>query len=53
MALKSEFKEKPACSEKYAPLPECIICSGCGQDIEIWSDEEETTCSMCGKTIQR
>jgi predicted amidophosphoribosyltransferase len=52
-AIKSEFREKPACAEKDAPLPESIVCSGCGQDIEIWSDEEQTACSLCGKTLGR
>jgi hypothetical protein len=50
---KSEFREKPACAERYAAMPECVVCAQCGQDIEIWSDEEETVCSLCGKTIER
>ncbi len=48
-----EFKEKPACSEKYAPMPESIVCLECGRDIEIWSDEDQTACSNCGKTVER
>ncbi len=53
MSTKSEFREKPACSEKYAPVPESMVCSWCGRNIEIWSDEEQATCSGCGETVKR
>ncbi len=50
---KSGFREKPACAEKYAPLPETFICQGCGREIELWSDEEESACPGCGSRIER
>ena len=46
-ATKSEFKERPACAEKYLPVPEFITCPKCGEEIELWSDEEETACLFC------
>ncbi len=48
---KSEFKERPACSEKYSPFPELITCPECGEDVELWSDEEETLCHFCGYRV--
>lgn len=53
MPGKSEFREKPACAEKNVPVPECVVCSQCGQDIEIWSDEEQTPCPVCGRAVSR
>jgi DNA-directed RNA polymerase subunit RPC12/RpoP len=41
-------KQKSPCSVKYAPVPEFITCPKCGEEIELWSDEEETACLFCG-----
>jgi hypothetical protein len=35
-----------------APFPENIKCA-CGREIEIWSDETETTCPHCKKKAYR
>lgn len=40
-------KEKSPCSTKKAPLPEFISCVKCGEEVEIWSDEDETHCPAC------
>ncbi|GAB4406957.1 MAG: hypothetical protein OHK0032_02130 [Thermodesulfovibrionales bacterium] len=47
----SGFKERPACAEKSSPFPESITCPKCGEDIELWSDEEETQCIFCGYRV--
>lgn len=48
---KSGFNEKPACAEKYTPIPEFATCPQCGDEIELWSDEEETSCFSCGYRV--
>lgn len=42
------YKENIDCAELYDPFPECLTCPYCGEDIEIWTDEEETKCLFCG-----
>ncbi|RMG71459.1 MAG: phosphohydrolase [Nitrospirae bacterium] len=50
----SNFKEScPGSREIRNPYPEDIICVFCGSTVEIWSDEVETTCPKCKKTINR
>ena len=46
-----EFRDKPACSTQNAPFPLDITCPYCGADIEIWSDENETACRLCGYCV--
>ncbi len=43
----------PGSREIRNPYPEEIECIFCGTKNEIWSDEPETVCSSCGKTISR
>ncbi len=43
----------PGSREIRKPYPEDIVCSGCGTGAEIWSDEAETTCRQCGRSISR
>lgn len=31
------------------PAPEIFICSSCGEEVEIWTDEVRRDCSSCGK----
>ncbi|MCL4476675.1 MAG: hypothetical protein M1508_10685 [Nitrospirae bacterium] len=50
-ATKAEFKEKSACAEKYSPFPEFITCPKCREEIELWTDEEETVCFFCGYKV--
>lgn len=47
------YREKPACAELNAPFPEFVTCPKCGEDVEIWTDEEETHCLLCGYHIFR
>ncbi|MCX7793599.1 MAG: hypothetical protein N2257_04220 [Thermodesulfovibrionales bacterium] len=44
---------KPACIELYEPFPEFVTCPKCGEDVEIWTDEEETHCIFCGYHLFR
>lgn len=44
--------EKPACAVKSAPVPMEIRCPHCNVEIEIWSDEKETECRMCGVLVE-
>jgi hypothetical protein len=41
-------EEKSPCSVKNGPVPEMIECPQCAGKIEVWTDEEEATCSNCG-----
>jgi hypothetical protein len=43
----------PGSREIRNPYPEDIECVFCGRLCEIWSDEAETTCKGCGRTIGR
>jgi len=49
----SEFRKRPACALKQTPAPEVIACPGCRDDLEIWSDEDETICGSCGEKVSR
>jgi rRNA maturation endonuclease Nob1 len=44
-------KEKSPCSLKNAALPDFITCPKCGDEIEIWTDEDETACASCGHKV--
>ncbi len=46
-----DFKEKPACAYKSIPFPTEVTCPQCGAEIEIWSDEEQTHCRLCGYVV--
>lgn len=43
----------PGSKEIRNPFPDEIKCAFCGADNEIWSDEVDTRCKSCGKTIDR
>ncbi|GAB4411718.1 MAG: hypothetical protein OHK0032_07620 [Thermodesulfovibrionales bacterium] len=43
----------PGSKEIKNPYPEEIKCFWCGAINEIWTDEVETVCDGCGKTISR
>ena len=45
------LEEKPACAVKNAPVPSEVLCPHCGIDIEIWSDETDISCKMCGSLV--
>jgi DNA-directed RNA polymerase subunit RPC12/RpoP len=44
--------EKPACAVKSAAVPMEIQCHHCKVDIEIWSDDTEIKCQLCGVLVQ-
>jgi transcription elongation factor Elf1 len=46
------LEEKPACSVKSAPMPEEVQCPHCGIEIEMWSDETDISCKLCGKLVR-
>jgi DNA-directed RNA polymerase subunit RPC12/RpoP len=45
--------ECPGSQDIKQPKPEEIKCRNCGSDVEIWTDESETTCKKCGKMNSR
>src|SRR3989338_5737007 len=41
-------------SEKFKqPKPEYIRCQSCGEEVEIWTDEVQTTCPNCKAKVTR
>jgi len=46
------FDTCPGSKRIKEPFPESIKCP-CGAETEIWSDEQETVCSNCGKRVKR
>ncbi|MBI5073816.1 MAG: hypothetical protein HZB62_01405 [Nitrospirae bacterium] len=44
-------QKKSPCSTRNIPVPEFIACIKCGNEIEIWTDEDETICHTCGHKI--
>lgn len=50
----SLFKEGcPGSAEIRSPKPEEIRCQKCGEKMEIWSDEPDSTCGKCGHVNAR
>ncbi|MGD0885660.1 MAG: hypothetical protein ABSA46_12470 [Thermodesulfovibrionales bacterium] len=43
----------PGSKEIRNPYPAAIVCFWCESVNEIWSDETETACKECGKTLSR
>jgi len=43
----------PGLENHVRPKPEFITCPGCGSDVEIWTDEDETECRECGTRVAR
>ncbi|MEJ2183068.1 MAG: hypothetical protein P8Y66_06060 [Nitrospirota bacterium] len=43
----------PGSREIRSPYPEPLRCAYCEAENEIWSDEPETRCRSCGRTIDR
>lgn len=39
-------------SQKFKqPYPEVFKCSGCGSEVEVWTDEIKGVCSGCGSFV--
>lgn len=47
-----EFK-CPGAKSFSQPTPEFIVCPACHHEVEIWTDEAETTCETCGAIVNR
>ncbi len=47
----ARLKEKPTCSVTMTTIPIEITCPYCGMEIEIWSDESEIECKLCGNIV--
>ena len=45
--------ECPGSQKFRQPQPEYIKCPSCGEEVEIWTDEVQTTCPKCKKTVTR
>lgn len=43
-----QMREKAICSIEYESFPTSVTCPYCSSQIEIWSDEDETSCKLCG-----
>lgn len=43
----------PGSSRFKKPEPEDIVCPHCGSDVEIWTDEINTTCPNCKRIVTR
>jgi hypothetical protein len=43
----------PGLRDLLQPKPAYIKCHVCGSDLEIWSDEDKTTCTSCGAEWKR
>ena len=46
-------KVRSHCSAKIMPVPQFTVCTKCGGETEIWTDEDEKICSTCGHRIFR
>lgn len=46
-------QEKSACSERLVAVPEFITCPKCGGEVELWTDEDDTSCYFCGHRVFR
>ncbi len=47
----SDLKQKGRHSRKIIPYLEFISCIICGNEIELWSAEDETICLACGHKV--
>lgn len=47
----SRVLEKSPCSVKAQAVPEFVTCPGCGGEVELWTDEDETACFFCGYKV--
>ncbi|MCM8761544.1 MAG: hypothetical protein NC933_05390 [Candidatus Omnitrophica bacterium] len=43
----------PGSQHFKVPYPDNIKCPFCGGEVEIWSDEFQTKCGQCGKSISK
>ncbi len=43
--------ECPGSGNIRTPIPSLKECPGCGEEVEIWSDELRAKCTKCGATV--
>jgi rRNA maturation endonuclease Nob1 len=52
--MKNDDENRSGCGgTAIVPVPEFITCTECGDEIEIWTDEDETRCLICGRRVFR
>ena len=44
-----KYRNMTRCIAKNVPLPEFAACVKCGDEVEIWTDEDEPCCPSCGR----
>lgn len=45
---KIEIKNRSHCSVRSIPFPTEITCPICGYEVDLWTNEDETRCYICG-----
>jgi DNA-directed RNA polymerase subunit RPC12/RpoP len=48
---KMEIKDRSRCSIINITFPTEMTCPICGYEVEIWTDQDETGCYICGYRI--
>ena len=43
----------PGSDDLKNPKPDYTPCPKCGEDVEIWSDEDKAVCDECGGTVSK
>lgn len=43
----------PGAQDIRRPRPEYFACPGCGEEIEVWTDEIEGVCDSCGMKVPK
>lgn len=51
--FRSTHENCPGINKFVRPTPEYLSCPNCGGSVEIWSDEDSTTCDTCNKEVSR
>ena len=49
----SNAESCPGIKKFLRPKPEFIQCPNCAGSVEIWSDEDNAECDICGKEVAR
>ncbi|MBU2547064.1 MAG: DUF2284 domain-containing protein [Proteobacteria bacterium] len=47
----SDYQRCPGMETLLNPEPETVACPGCGNEVEIWSDEARTRCPSCRAVV--
>jgi len=49
----TEFGKCPGPERTAPPKPEIFLCSNCGAEVEIWTDEKRRKCPKCGEVVEK